>query len=98
MTVEQVRENLSELLFHDPNADLLIDQLCQLWSVWKKNENETQPQKYYQGLTSLKQFNSILFRVRPRVPRGKEPIGADTPMAKLLAKHLNRSEANAVDD
>ena len=94
VTVEKLRENLSELVFHDPNADVMVNQLCDLWQVWLDKKDSEKQQVYYQGLASLKLFNTILNRLRPRAPRGKSPPKASDPMGILLAKHLNRSEAN----
>lgn len=98
MDIRTLRTELNNLLIKDPQADIIIEQMLDLWRVWEENKEATSTQEFYRGLAALKQFNALMFKARPVKSRGKNPpLDPNHPMAKLLNKHLQRSEVNADD-
>ena len=40
-------------------TDELVELMVQLWAKWDEHRDETAPQKYYLGLSAIKQFTAL---------------------------------------
>ena len=66
METTEVREAIVELLGDESKRSrMLTNQLCDLWERWQKFKDSEQPQKFYLGLSCLKQFNAIYMKIDP---------------------------------
>ena len=93
-TVEQVRETLISMMGYDtPTSMFTVDLMSELWRKWLTFKHEEAPQKYYIGLSALKQYMDLWTRIDPETKKTRR----NDPLSKNLKIHAAKQLDDADD-